>query len=471
MAKIKVVLGSVDRASVRGLLLSDAGATPALVLQDATGASFPVAVQPGTTDQRLIAALGAVRTWRFVHGGLAAGGHCELTATIDGAAPHRVAFRTLDPAAPSVSIAIASCYYDFFRYGPRYAAALKSYCKHAAFQLLIGDNVYLDIHSRTRDAALANGWRENAWVYLKYFWESDGYGEVLAALPTFTTWDDHEFWNNFPEEQKWLSRSKSALRPSYLEAAGPFLELFQASLNPAPIPGTRSYRIPDCPVVDVFVADVRSQRDRYRDNARMMPAAALADLQSWAANLSRPGLLVLGQPLVIGEGGKNDYNPPAFRAEYDAIWHAIASAPRDVLVVSGDVHHSRALELTLPDGRRAFEVVTSPASHIPTVWTTVTGSYGSQGGGSVEFPVEVKYGGRAVRASRYVFGTDAKNSIALLTLAGGADDVTVGCAFLDLEPGAPAAASKANSGLFASGWRPELARCEAAHLFSLKKRS
>ena len=42
--------------------------------------------------------------------------------------------------------------------------------------------------------------------YVRHFWRS-GYADVLGYLPTFTMWDDHEFWNDYPERQAQLMRT------------------------------------------------------------------------------------------------------------------------------------------------------------------------------------------------------------------------------------------------------------------------
>lgn len=495
MARVRLVLGAVGPDSVRGLVLSDAALEPTVEIRHLDGSSLPVPLTAGTDAIKFLPAqqLGAVaakvqqalqpvRVYHFHQNGLAAGQTHSIRAAA-GEAASATGFQTLDPAAERLSIVVASCHYEFFEDGPRYAAVLATWAEaqRAAFKLLVGDNLYLDVHGRQGDKSLADGYLENAWVYLQYWWESDSYAKVLATLPSFTTFDDHEFWNNYPEEQKWLSRSRAPLRPGYLEAGTAFLDVFQTGLNPDPDPttGGRNYRIAGAPLVDFYVADMRSRREVYRRGARMMPPQALADLVAWAKGLGRPGVLVLGQPLVIGAGGKTDYTPPDFSEEYEAIWQAIADCDYDILVLSGDVHHSRALALTLPGNPRrpdrigtqmVYEIVTSPASHIPTVAATATGTYGVQGRASVEFPEEPKYSDGGVRVARYVFGTDAKATIAVLTFTKHGDSVRVGGTFLDLATGQPATAWPANTGFLNSGRRPELTRCESTELFFLRRR-
>jgi hypothetical protein len=472
MSRVRIYPGAVTDHSIRGLLLTDAAAGPTLQASPAGKAT----VESMALPPKLGPHLEGVRALRFRVTGLPAGTRCDLKAECAGAAPHATSFRTLDPGARSLEVVVASCFYEGFAYSPAYANMLRSsWCKDAAFKVLAGDNLYMDVHSRQRDSSLEDGWEETAYLYLKYWWHSAAYADVLATLPTFTTFDDHEYWNNYPEEQFWLSRSKPRMRDDYVAAGNACVDAFQVSLNPEPAAaGTRSYSISGTPLVDFFVADVRSERTRKGSGDwRMMPKAARDAMLRWIRGRERPGVLVIGQPLVIGAGGGTDYNPPAFGTEFTDLWEALGDAPWDVMVLSGDVHHSRVLELTLPGQRRVFEVVTSPASHIPTNWSTVWGSYSSQGQDAVEFPELVRYGTGSAELARhgYLFGTDASNSIATLRFDGaGGGAVDVGCRFLDLVRGGPAGATNANEGWFRSGLRPVYRRCEHDRLFKLGRR-
>ena len=63
-------------------------------------------------------------------------------------------------------------------------------------------------------------------------------------------------------------------------------------------------------------------------------------------------------------GGTIDYNLPAFADDFTRIWRAIATAPFEILVVSGDVHHSRLMTIRLNGGARIHECVVSPANRV-----------------------------------------------------------------------------------------------------------
>ncbi len=366
---------------------------------------------------------------------------------------------------------MASCYYDFFHRDADYLETLKSsYCKGTAFKLLIGDNLYVDVAPDQR--YIQGGYRETVALYLRYFWHS-GYADVLAHSPNFTTWDDHEFWNDYPERQCHLARTSGKDRKEYVRAGQECLKYFQAVLNKdLPDGSNLSYRIEDTPIVTFFVADMRSARTRVKDSPRsMMPEEALADLEEWAHSLTRPGVLVVGQPLWIEEGSSSDHKPPDFVLQYERIWRAIAGAPKDILIVSGDVHHSRILEIGLGNNRNVYEFVTSPACHVPKELTIVLGSYSSQGRDKLKVPESVPVGnaqGPALkpRLLRYLFGTSVPNTIGVLKFRANPNGkVSVGCSFLDCLKRRPAKAEplKINSRKVDPAYRT----CHGEELFRL----
>lgn len=476
MSPLRVIPGAVRPDSVRALVLAAGAQNPDVSVQPAGGgASIPARVDPLPVSPALQKELDrdGVRLFAASVAGLQPGIQYDLRAS-QHETSRQVRFRTLaaQPPEDGLKVVVASCYYDFFHKDANYLAVLNSpYCKDTAFKLLIGDNLYLDVAPDQR--YIEGGYRETVTRYLQYFWES-GYADVLAHSPNFTTWDDHEFWNNFPEEQCHLSRSTGRDRKEYIRAGRECLKYFQAVLNTdVPAGDNLSYGIAQSPVVNFFVADLRSARTRFRDSPRrMMPEDALRDLEDWAGSLDRPGVLVLGQPLWIEEGSTFDYAPPDFGTQYERIWRAIAGAPRDILVVSGDVHHSRILEIGLGNNRIVYEFVTSPACHIPTVMSIIFGSYRSQDRGKPKVPESVTVGtatGPAVkpRLLRYLFGTGVPNTIGVLKFRAHPNGiVSVGCTFLDSDAQRPAVAEplQVNS----NTWSPTHGRCHVEELFRLR---
>lgn len=395
----------------------------------------------------------------------------------------RLATRTLPHALPSagLSVAVGSCYFAGFNMSARLGAALRRRWlgNEPLLQFWVGDNLYNDVPSY----GLFSGDRpyvQSLERYLEYF-ERTGYADARAATPNYTTFDDHELWNNFPEPQLQLSRDDEARRGGYTAAALACLDLFQASLNPSrrpelfpppldPARRGRSFSF-DVPPLSFFFLDVRSNRTRYSAHATMLHRDDLAAFEAWVERLSGPGVLALGQPLWTEPGSRSDYNVSAFRAEYQRIWAALERSRYDMLAISGDVHHSRVLQCSLASPNRfVYEVVTSPASHIPTPVTSVL-PWHAQGRGKMAItPVDPGTGQR-VKAS-YYFGTSAPNTIAVLDFAPAPSGaVHVGVAFVDYGSGEPALARAEPSSLPAAASRV-YASCASARapLFTLKRR-
>lgn len=370
-----------------------------------------------------------------------------------------------------LTIAVGSCYYEGFGKAEGYLAGLHSArFSRSAFKLLVGDNLYVDIGATKpgRDT----GYSETVDRYLTYFWNSH-YADVLSTLPTFMTWDDHEFWNNYPESQMWLARSwlSSGHRPVYIRAGKECLKLFQNTLNPPSVAQGHGSYIFEIAPISFFIADTRTERSLHDDtNRRMFSQQELQAFENWVANLKAPGVLVMGQPLWMSKGGMTDYNPPDFEVQYARMWKAIDRSSFDILVISGDVHHSRVLEIALRN-RTLREFVTSPACHIPTVLSSAGGTYGEQGQGEVKITKSVEIdalisGGVKPRLSRYLFGTNAQNTIAFLHFRRKADmAIDVGGVFVDLDTQkVPAATTAALSGDLA----PVFRECQAFPMFTLR---
>ena len=404
-------------------------------------------------------------------------------------------FTTLSPQSPvkPLSIVVASCYYDYFGTGRNYGRVLEWLERaspahdwpfdRAAFKLLIGDNLYLDVAPDISDrspvledlAALAVtwntiksklaaikivsnalplnvltflgfvpqaalrifkqvlsltpyigkqtegdspevqlkrldeilktfsferierlAWSETLGRYLRYFL-TGGHARALRTLPTFVTWDDHEHWNDYPWKQIHMSREDSWLGfdsvvDHYKAAAQACLEAFQLPLNPPSWPGSYSYCFQGptldggaWPQASFCVIDDHTRRteDRMTFISTDGKDSDMGKLRDWATSLPGPGVLVLGQPLIIKATTIRidllikefiaDHNPPFYEEEYRNIWEALQSARWDVLVIAGDVHHSRLIQVktgtildsSIPEGA-VWEYVTSPACHVPT---------------------------------------------------------------------------------------------------------
>lgn len=403
------------------------------------GVTGVVLVDPALSSlQAALVARGAV-PYKFMLGPIP-GAIVDVIVSVNGACIAKRSFAPVPDRVPpeGLCLAVATCYYDYGGGAASYADALRATpFGPPHLKILAGDNVYLDVVPGQVYRKEAEA--ETADVYARYFLESD-YGDALEASPNVLTSDDHELWNNYPEEQWWLARSSGSLRPSFESAAQNAIALFQRPLNPEGVnPFDRSFSFTIDPV-SFFVADTRTQRDRYapQSRPRMLPKNELFALTSWARTLSGPGVLVLGQPLWIAPGDSNDYTPPNFAEDYGEIWTALEDAPYDVLVLTGDVHHSRVLSIWTRRGW-VHEVTTSPAVHIPSDLGvgagSILGTSFGQGHGKVEYPgrvaIDPKFGVSPVVA-QLLFAHDEPNTFATIRLrAVTRDRVDVGIAMTD----------------------------------------
>jgi hypothetical protein len=94
-----------------------------------------------------------------------------------------------------------------------------------------------------------------------------------------------------------------------------------------------------------------------------MAPGDMAVIQQWAASLSGPGCLVVGQPILAPPGGwlarMKDLGLPDYD-QYQDLVRAISQAPHSIVVLTGDVHYGRVAVSQLGGGREVIEVISSP---------------------------------------------------------------------------------------------------------------
>lgn len=481
--RVRIIPGAVGSNYSRALVLVQGAGQPSVTVLDRRAATeTPASILPLPLSQRLSSYMQGIRPFIAWTAGLPSNAELAWICQVGGGRAEPVPFRTLS-GLEELTIVVASCYYNEFNTSGRYLAALKRPpAKGAGLKILMGDNLYLDVSPYRFADDQDPPYSEAAGLYLRHFWGL-GYGDVLSTLPTVTTWDDHEFWNNFPEKQFWLRRSTASYRSDHIDAATECLAVFQATLNPdgetgvPPVvpPRPASFRLDLSPMIDIFAADVRASRDTY-DGAetQMMTGADMDRLERWAAEMKCPGVLILGQPLWMKRGGGFDYSPPNYERQYVRIWQALADAPFDILVLSGDVHHTRLLQLEFPGNRVVHEFVSSPAAHIPTTGSILIGRYSAQGRGEVKFPTafpelrETQMSPKPILVD-YAFGTDAPNTIGTCSFRRRSDGaVELALSAVDLDTGMPARCTDSRTGVFKRRAASE-PRCEAQGI-KLKKR-
>lgn len=462
----RIIPGAVGSTTLRALVLSDESTPPALKLVDIRGAPCPpLTLKPhGSGDSRFDQhVLGAgIHLYVAEASKLRPGADYQIGATHIRTLPSRL------PAA-GLNLALASCFSNDFKRDADYLRVLQGAAGYAplAAKLLVGDNLYLDVGPGVGSERSA--FESTADCYLQHFWRG-GYADVLSYLPTFTMWDDHEFWNNFPEHQFWLTRSLGHAHDTYRDASLAGIKAFQSVLNPAPAARQGlSYRF-ELPGLSVFALDLRAGRSMHDANPPVLCSEPeLLAFERWAAALKGPGALIVGQPLWSGPGDWQDWNPPAFVSQYTRIWRALAAAPFDMVILTGDVHHSRLLEISVGPGRRVWELVSSPVCHIPTIEAIAARAFDHQGNGKIGFPLAISVPGVPLELVAFHMGTEVPNTLALLRLAASPEGLAVAGTFVDIVRKTPAQPAPPPNGCKVAATATR--SCQRDPMFVLRRRA
>jgi hypothetical protein len=246
-------------------------------------------------------------------------------------------------------------------------------------KVLCGDQVYLD-----------NPWRETtlkwyranqrpglfrAMLFDKYVanWtqvggEDAGFRRLLADGANYFCSDDHEFWNNAPNfgGVGLFNTLTSGQREWWFAEA---TRLFRAFQSPSPLLTF------DVPPLSVCVVDTRINRDTKGE--RFMTDVDLEAVGRWIEELRGPGVLVVGQPLlvegssILGSLLKKDLKKAVLSyvdrdlphyAQYGELVGYLKSSDHSLVLLTGDVHFGRVSHGRLRAGSQAelVEVISSP---------------------------------------------------------------------------------------------------------------
>jgi hypothetical protein len=240
--------------------------------------------------------------------------------------------------------------------------------------LLMGDQVYLDLptlYPFPNDlVGLAEKFEAD---YTRNWLGPLGYSKVLAAAPSISTPDDHEYWNNYPHTSVIHPVTySSAARAHWSLAAQAMYEGFQL-----PIPATIGGAVVlDVPPVSFCVADTRSGQDPARRWA--MPDGTFRQVEAWVDHvIDRQlfGVFTVGQSLFVHpadiKGKVTDYELADYRdfGRTVGALKRLVDAKRPLICLTGDVHWGRVVAAQdIMTGRTAlYEIISSPASLVTTL--------------------------------------------------------------------------------------------------------
>lgn len=251
--------------------------------------------------------------------------------------------------------------------------------------VLMGDQVYLDLPT------LQDFPDDLVWLAAKFEadyvrnWQGPlGYGQVLAAAPSMSIPDDHEYWNNFPHAAPAVSNSWSSDgRERWRQAAQAMYAGFQRAVPAA----LGEAVVLDVPPLSFCVVDTRS--GQHSNLTSTLPDAVFRQVDNWVAQViaqKRMGVFVTGQSLVVKPttpltGTVVDHELPDY-ADFDrmiTLLVRLIDAGRPVLCLTGDVHWGRVVALQdIRTGRTPlYEIISSPSSLVTTVGRDQLNALGS----------------------------------------------------------------------------------------------
>jgi hypothetical protein len=226
-------------------------------------------------------------------------------------------------------------------------------------KILCGDQVYLDdpwahfLWHTHGTSELEERFFRN---YQDTWMQQPGFRQLLTQGANFFAPDDHEYWNNAPNAATVIRDTwSSSGRQQWFGLARQFYQMFQ---NPAPI---TTFNVGP---LSFLIADTRS--NRKPDQSDFMLPANLNAVAQWIQGLAGPGVLVVGQPVFMGQTGVlsgtfGDWNLPDYQ-QYGEFARLLAQSPHSIVILTGDVHYGRIACCTLTPGRDLMEVISSPMS-------------------------------------------------------------------------------------------------------------
>lgn len=320
---------------------------------------------------------------------------CKVGVVVSAAtrtASHEISIRPFPSELPGAEgwfhILLVSCYHAATSPGSIIAQVMRDIAKicRPSLSLLMGDQVYLDlptIKDFPEDANdLAAQFEHD---YVRNWFEEDGYRDVLAAAPSVSMPDDHEYWNNFPHTSPFIQNTWGPQgRADWQLAARALFDAFQA-----PDPATVGDGvIIDIPPVSIFISDTRTWRQA--DASATMSPQGLTNLKKWLTRLNadgHTGIFISGQSMLdpaagviggtVGDKSLSNYG------DFPEIMESLSQLKKPFILITGDVHWGRVVQVRdlWHDNRVcAYEIITSPASLVETVgsdqWKSVKGWLG-----------------------------------------------------------------------------------------------
>lgn len=294
--------------------------------------------------------------------------------------------RTLPDSADGLNIVLASC---FCRANSRLRATtplprpFKGLEKLPHVKMLCGDQIYLDL--------IPSGWwqrrdLEGPWGLYDAQWRDPDFVAWMACSGNLCMADDHEFWNNYPSQTRFGYLSFTVHEPpeGMGQKMGDAFLIYQAVLNVDPTALLRGDAIVrdhlHCfefpgelappPLYERFAMHILDTRTRRSAPELGTQTGQFTDpqwLDETVARLARrqmPSLLVTSQSL-LDKGDRSESNLANYTKQFTTLWKAIWNNRHQMLLLTGDIHWSRAQRFKSEATQKVhYEVVSSALARI-----------------------------------------------------------------------------------------------------------
>lgn len=314
----------------------------------------------------------------------------KLCVRCKGQASNYAYARTLPHSADGINMVLASC---FYKDNSNLLAATPIAHEFTPpenvphLKMLSGDQIYIDLKWGGRLPQPL----EAPWDIYRAQWADDSFLSWMAYGGNLCLPDDHEYWNNYPSENRVGPISaffKAPTQDVITQMAEAFL-IYQATLNADPaallaaLPGTplneaalRCFEFPGQhseprlhAQFSMFVLDTRTRRtalEKFATVQQFTDPSWLRQVTEAIRSRTAPALLVTSQSLFDRGGGPGgDSNLADYPAQFSELWNAIWACEHELLMLTGDIHWSRAQVFEHPISHiRHFEVVSSALSRI-----------------------------------------------------------------------------------------------------------
>jgi hypothetical protein len=238
-------------------------------------------------------------------------------------------------------------------------------------KILCGDQVYLD--NPPQDFIIPHG---HDWLQARSFktyadswtqWNiGGGFNQMLKHEANFFSSDDHEYWNNAPDVglNVPVFTSSQSGRDSWWNIGHEMFRIFQTTPGPPTI-----FKVDP---LSFCLADTRINRGSGSGGrGDVMLQADFEKIGEWTANLTGPGVLVVGQPFFDEPGSTfgriEDCGLPDFTKQYELLKQYLRASQHTIVILTGDVHYGRVAVANLrPElGTKLYEVISSPLQLVP----------------------------------------------------------------------------------------------------------